>query len=85
MTKFYKHYLQLPLQINYRQKECFGRIQLPFIEKYIFYIQFIVFRSIFRLKFKAPFRRWLYSHASYAVAFSDLSNLTMLITGIQGP
>ena len=32
----------------------------------------------------AIFRRWLYSHASYAVAFSDLANLTMLIAGTRG-
>ena len=31
------------------------------------------------------FRRWLYSQAPYAVAFSDLANLTMLIAGTQGP
>ena len=31
------------------------------------------------------FRRWLFSHASIAVAFSDLKNLNMLIAGTQGP
>ena len=30
-------------------------------------------------------RRWLYSQASYAVAFSDLANLIILIAGTQGP
>ena len=31
------------------------------------------------------FRRWLYSHESYAVAFTEMANLTMLIAGTQGP
>ena len=31
------------------------------------------------------FTRWLYSHASIAVAFSDLIILNMLIAGTQGP
>ena len=31
------------------------------------------------------FRRWLYSHASIAVAFSDLVIMNMLISGTQGP
>ena len=31
------------------------------------------------------FRRWLYSHASIAVAFSDLIIMNMLIAGTQGP
>ena len=31
------------------------------------------------------FRRWLYSHASIAVAFSDLIIMKMLIAGTQGP
>ena len=31
------------------------------------------------------FRRWLYSHASIAVAFSDLVIMNMLIAGTQGP
>ena len=31
------------------------------------------------------FRRWLYSQASIAVAFSDLIIMNMLIAGTQGP
>ena len=31
------------------------------------------------------FRRWLYSHASIAVAFSDLIIMNMLIAGTHGP
>ena len=31
------------------------------------------------------FRRWLYSHTSIAVAFSDLIIMNMLIAGTQGP
>ena len=31
------------------------------------------------------FRRWLYSHASIVVAFSDLIIMNMLIAGTQGP
>ena len=31
------------------------------------------------------FRRWLYSHASIAVAFSDLVIMNMLIAGTQDP
>ena len=30
-------------------------------------------------------RWWLYSHASYAVSFSDMTNLNILIVGTQGP
>ena len=37
-----------------------------------------------KVKIVALFRRWLYSHASIAVAFSDLIILNMLIAGTQG-
>ena len=36
------------------------------------------------IQLKDIIRRWLYSHASIAVAFSDLIIMNMLIAGTQG-
>ena len=54
----------------------------------LFTFSFIyVFSCIIFTLFYSIFRRWLYSHASIAVAFSDLIIMNMLhvIAGTQGP
>ena len=62
----YSRYINMMMKQIYQSCNCFSL--------------FLSFSSALAL-FHYIFRRWLYSHASIAVAFSDLIIMSMLIAG----